>query len=242
MRQNPNVSYTVQSTATPEPAAPAFEGFPWTLPGPLEWGQQRKHFQMAFKRIIDIVVAATLLLILAPLLLIVALAIKLDSPGPVFYPHDRVGQHGRRFRMLKFRSMHVDAEKAKQGLLSQNDTDLPLFKMKNDPRRTRVGNIIRRFSIDEFPQLINVLQGHMSLVGPRPALPEEAQQYTDYHAHRVIAVPGMTGLWQVSGRSLLKFEQMVELDVRYAREWSVWLDLFILLKTIPVILSGKGAY
>jgi lipopolysaccharide/colanic/teichoic acid biosynthesis glycosyltransferase len=144
--------------------------------------------------------------------------------------------------MYKFRSMVVDAEKAKQGILPLNETDAPLFKMKNDPRRTRVGQLIRRFSVDEFPQLINVLQGHMSLVGPRPGLPEEAAQYNDYHAHRVVAVPGMAGLWQTSGRSLLPFEKMVELDVMYAKEWSIWLDIVILIKTVPVILGGKGAY
>jgi lipopolysaccharide/colanic/teichoic acid biosynthesis glycosyltransferase len=208
----------------------------------LIWGQKRKHFQMAFKRILDVIVASFLIVLFGIPLIIVAIAVKLDSPGPVFYPHDRVGQNGKRFRMYKFRSMYVDADKAKAGLLNKNETDAPLFKMKHDPRRTRVGGIIRRFSIDEFPQLLNVWMGHMSLVGPRPALPEEAEQYTDYHAHRVVAVPGMTGLWQVSGRSLLSFEQMVDLDVRYAREWSVWLDLFILIKTVPVILGGKGAY
>ncbi|MDO8614700.1 MAG: sugar transferase [Dehalococcoidia bacterium] len=214
----------------------------WNLPGTLVWGQQAKHFQMAFKRIMDCLVAGALLAIMAVPLVLVALAIKLDSSGPVFYPHERVGQNGRRYRMLKFRSMYVDAAKAKAALLDQNETDAPLFKIRNDPRRTKVGQIIRRFSIDEFPQLINVLQGHMSLVGPRPALPEEAAQYSDYHAHRVVAVPGMTGLWQVSGRSLLTFEEMVTLDVQYARNWSVKLDILILLRTIPVILGGKGAY
>jgi lipopolysaccharide/colanic/teichoic acid biosynthesis glycosyltransferase len=232
----------VQTTQVEGATSSAVESLQWNLPGSLVWGQQKKHFQMAFKRVVDVAVASSLLLLLAVPLVIVAIMVKLDSPGPVFYPHDRIGHHGRKFRMFKFRSMFVDAEKAKAGLLSQNETDAPLFKMKHDPRRTRVGNLIRRFSIDEFPQLINVVQGHMSLVGPRPALPEEAAAYSDYHAHRVIAVPGMTGLWQVSGRSLLPFEQMVELDVRYARDWSVWLDIFIIVKTIPVILGGKGAY
>lgn len=214
----------------------------WNLPGTLVWGQQTKHFQMAFKRIIDVLLAASLLALLAVPLTLVAIAIKLDSPGPIFYPHERVGHNGRRFRMLKFRSMYVDAEKAKAGLLDQNETDAPLFKIRDDPRRTRIGQLIRRFSIDEFPQLINVLQGHMSIVGPRPGLPEEAAQYNDYHAHRVVAIPGMTGLWQVSGRSLLPFDEMVELDVQYARNWSIKLDLLILIKTVPVIIGGKGAY
>ncbi len=242
MEQRSQVSYTVRSSGQPGAVSPIAEALEWNLPGTLVWGQQTKHFQMAFKRIMDVIVASALLLFMAIPLAMVAIAIKLDSPGPVLYPHERVGHNGRRFRLYKFRSMVVDAEKAKQGLLSRNETDAPLFKMKVDPRRTRVGQIIRRFSIDEFPQLINVLQGHMSLVGPRPALPEEAALYNDDDAHRVVAVPGMTGLWQVSGRSLLPFDRMVELDVEYARRWSIWLDVMVLLKTIPVILGGKGAY
>jgi lipopolysaccharide/colanic/teichoic acid biosynthesis glycosyltransferase len=218
------------------------EGLEWNLPSTLVWGQQRKHFQMTFKRILDVVIASILLALMAIPLILVAIAIKIDSAGPVFYPHVRVGHNGRRFRMFKFRSMVVDAEQAKQGLLDQNETDAPLFKIANDPRRTRAGQFIRRFSIDEFPQLINVLQGHMSLVGPRPGLPEEAAQYNEVNARRVVAVPGMAGLWQVSGRSALPFEKMVELDVYYARNWSLWLDLQILIRTIPVILGGKGAY
>lgn len=214
----------------------------WDLPPTLVWGQQAKHFQMAFKRTFDVVVASTALAVLAIPLALVAVAIKCTSRGPVFYAHDRVGHNGRRFRMYKFRSMVVDAEHVKDGLLQENETDFPLFKMKRDPRRTRVGQFIRRFSIDELPQLINVLQGHMSLVGPRPALYEEAVHYNAYHAHRVVAVPGLTGLWQVSGRSLLTFEEMVALDLEYARSWSILVDLKILARTIPVIISGTGAY
>jgi lipopolysaccharide/colanic/teichoic acid biosynthesis glycosyltransferase len=236
-----SVSYSLRASGSAEPAA-QLEALSWSLPQALVWGQKRKHFQMAFKRIIDVVAASILIVLFAIPLIVVAIAIKLDSPGPVFYPHYRVGQNGRRFRMFKFRSMYVDAEKVKEGLLEKNETDAPLFKMKHDPRRTRVGGVIRRFSIDEFPQLLNVWMGQMSLVGPRPALPEEAELYSDSDAFRVIAVPGMTGLWQVSGRSLLTFDQMVELDVKYASEWSVWLDIFILFKTIPVIVGGKGAY
>ncbi len=242
MADRRNVSFSVQTRGSVDAVPVADERLEWDLPGTLVWGQQAKHFQMTFKRIIDVVVASVLLALLAALLIVVAFAIKIDSPGPVFYPHVRVGHNGRRFRMFKFRSMVVDADKAKQGLLSQNETDAPLFKISNDPRRTRVGQFIRRFSIDEFPQLINVLQGHMSLVGPRPGLPDEAAQYDSNDAHRVVAVPGMTGLWQVSGRSLLSFEEMVELDVQYARNWSIWLDLMTLIKTVPVILGGKGAY
>lgn len=242
MDERSNVSYSVQTPRSVDLITAGEDRLEWNLPGALVWGQQRKHFQMALKRIMDVLLASILLALMAVPLALVAVAIKIDSRGPIFYPHERVGHNGRRFRMYKFRSMVVDAEKAKQGILPQNETDAPLFKMKNDPRRTRVGQFIRRFSIDEFPQLINVLQGHMSLVGPRPGLPEEAAQYNDYHAHRVVAIPGMAGLWQVSGRSLLTFEKMVELDVMYAREWSIWLDIVILIKTVPVILGGKGAY
>lgn len=242
MDDSGRASYTVRSAGGVEAVPAVIETLDWNLPATLVWGQQRKHFQMAFKRILDVTIASVLLTVMAVPLLLIAIAIKLDSTGPVFYPHIRVGHNGRRFRMYKFRSMVVDAEQAKYGLLPNNETDAPLFKIKDDPRRTRIGKLIRRFSIDEFPQLINVMQGHMSLVGPRPGLPEEAALYNDYHAHRVIAVPGMTGLWQVSGRSLLPFERMVELDVQYARDWSIWLDVKILLRTVGVIVGGRGAY
>jgi lipopolysaccharide/colanic/teichoic acid biosynthesis glycosyltransferase len=220
-------------------ASPPLE---WNLPGTLVWGQPTKHFQMALKRTLDVAVAGVLLILGAIPLALVALAIRIDSPGPILYPHERIGHNGRRFRMYKFRSMVADADAVKRGLLALNQTDTPLFKMSDDPRRTRVGRFIRRFSIDELPQLFNVLSGQMSLVGPRPALPEEAAQYNHEDAHRVVAVPGLTGLWQVSGRSLLTFSEMVDLDVEYARTWSIWLDLKILLRTLPVVVSGRGAY
>ena len=218
------------------------EAFAWELPGALNWGQQVKHFQMALKRTTDIAICgAAIILLLIPLLLVTC-AIKIDSRGPVFFKQGRLGHNGKRFTMYKFRSMVADAEAAKLGLLGANEQDAPLFKIKNDPRRTTVGKFLRRFSIDEFPQLFNVLLGHMSLVGPRPALYEEASQYDSYHAHRIVAVPGMTGLWQVNGRSALKFQEMVEMDLRYARDWSFFMDVAILVKTVPTILSGKGAY
>ncbi len=241
-QQRSHTSFSVQGSIPIEAVDASGETLAWNLPASLVWGQQAKHFQMAFKRILDIALASVLLLIVAVPLVLVGIAIRLDSPGPVFFPQDRIGHNGRRFRMYKFRSMFVDAEAAKKGLLDQNQTDGPLFKIHDDPRRTRVGQFIRRLSIDEFPQLLNVLLGHMSLVGPRPALPEEAVQYNDHHAYRVVAVPGMTGLWQVGGRSLLTFEEMVEMDLQYAINWSIWLDLKILLRTIPVILTGRGAY
>lgn len=218
------------------------EAFTWELPGALGWGQQVKHFQMALKRSTDILISGAAIILLAVPLLLVMIAIKLDSRGPVFFKQERVGHNGKRFTMYKFRSMVANAEAARLGLMGANEQDAPLFKIKNDPRRTAVGKFIRRFSVDEFPQLFNVFCGHMSLVGPRPALYEEAEQYDSYHAHRIIAVPGMTGFWQVNGRSALKFNEMVEMDLRYARDWSYFMDVAILLKTVPVILSGKGAY
>ncbi len=218
------------------------EAFAWELPGALAWGQQVKHFQMVAKRTTDIVISGAAIMLLAIPLLLVMLAIKIDSRGPVFFKQDRVGHNGKPFTMYKFRSMVADAEAARSGLRGANEQDAPLFKIKDDPRRTRVGKFIRRFSIDELPQLFNVLLGHMSLVGPRPALYEEASQYDSYHAHRIVAVPGMTGLWQVNGRSALKFQEMVEMDLRYARDWSFFMDVAILVKTVPTILSGKGAY
>ena len=222
---------------------PALDGALRGLPAPLAWGQQRKHFQMVMKRLLDVAAATALLLATALPMAIIALAIKLDSRGPVFHVQHRVGYGGRHFRMYKFRSMVVGADAAKAGLRNQSETDAPLFKMRHDPRRTRVGHVIRRFSLDEMPQLFNVLQGHMSLVGPRPALVEEAgEPLSADHAHRVLAVPGMTGLWQVNGRSLLSFREMVALDITYAREWSFLMDLRILLRTIPVVLRGTGAY
>ncbi len=241
-QRHSRTSFTVQDSA-PVEVAGAFGKTPeWNVPASLVWGQQTKHFQMAFKRILDIAVASVLLLILAVPLMLVATAIKIDSPGPVFFPDNRIGHKGRRFRMLKFRSMFVDAKAAKKGLIDQNDTDAPLFKMRNDPRRTRVGHLIRRFSIDEFPQLLNVLLGDMSLVGPRPFVPDEVSEHSHWRLGRLLAVPGMTGLWQVSGRSALPFEELVELDLSYVNRWSLWLDLVILLRTVPAVISGKGAY
>lgn len=215
----------------------------WGLPAPIAWGQQTHHFQMVLKRLLDLLIGAVALAVLAVPMALIIVAIKLDSRGPVFFVQERIGYSGRPFRMYKFRSMVVNAEAARSGLMDRNEADAPLFKMRNDPRRTRVGQFIRRFSLDELPQIFNVIRGHMSLVGPRPALVEEAgNPLSRYHAHRALAVPGLTGLWQVSGRSLLSFEEMVAMDIRYAQQWSLWLDLSILVRTVPVILSGKGAY
>jgi exopolysaccharide biosynthesis polyprenyl glycosylphosphotransferase len=194
------------------------------------------------KRVSDIVFVSLGLLALAPLLALIALAVKLDSPGPVFYGQLRVGKDGRQFRMLKFRSMVVNAEKRLEDLLAHNEATGPLFKMRRDPRVTRVGRFIRRWSLDELPQLFNVLRGEMSLVGPRPPLPSEIAKYEDWQLGRLRAVPGVTGLWQVSGRSEVPFHDMVRLDLHYIRNWSLSLDVEILLRTIPAVLTSRGAY
>jgi exopolysaccharide biosynthesis polyprenyl glycosylphosphotransferase len=194
------------------------------------------------KRIVDIVVTGLLLLVLWPLLLLVAIAIKLDSPGPVLFTQTRVGQHGKRFQVFKFRSMEHGAEEQVPALSEKNEATGPLFKIKDDPRRTRTGRLIRRTSLDEFPQLINVLRGEMSWVGPRPGLPLEVEKYEPWQRQRLDVPQGITGLPQVSGRSDLTFDEQCLLDIYYIENWSLSLDLTILLRTIPQVLSGKGAY
>lgn len=200
------------------------------------------HATLFLKRALDILVSVSMLILLAPLFLVTAIAIKLDSRGPVFYSQTRLGKWGRPFKMYKFRSMVVGADKMKAELLSQNESGGVIFKMKRDPRITRVGRIIRKLSIDELPQLVNVLKGEMSLVGPRPALPNEVEEYTFDDRRRLEVKPGLTGLWQISGRSDLDFRQQVRLDVAYIESQSFWQDIKILFKTIPVVLLGKGAY
>jgi exopolysaccharide biosynthesis polyprenyl glycosylphosphotransferase len=195
-----------------------------------------------FKRAVDLVLVSLGLLVLAPVLLLVAAAIKLDSPGPVLFRQERVGKNGRRFWIFKFRSMCLDADRQLEKLRLRNEATGPLFKIREDPRVTRVGRVLRRWSIDELPQLLNVLRGEMSLVGPRPPLPSEVEQYEDWQLGRLRAVPGLTGLWQVSGRSEVPFHDMVRLDLHYIRNWSMALDIEILLRTIPAVLSNRGAY
>lgn len=198
-------------------------------------------FQLFVKRLTDLICSALLLVLLSPLLLMTAVAVKLTSPGPVFFGQERIGMNKRRFRLLKFRSMVVDAEDRKKDLAHLNEMDGPTFKIRNDPRVTRVGSILRKFSIDELPQLINVFKGEMSLVGPRPPLLSEVDLYDWSDRRRLSIKPGITCLWQVSGRNQLTFDEWMVLDRRYIDNWSVWLDLKILLKTIPVVLGGKGA-
>jgi exopolysaccharide biosynthesis polyprenyl glycosylphosphotransferase len=194
------------------------------------------------KRAFDMLVAATMILVGMPVWLLVAASIKLDSRGSVFYRQQRVGQDGELFGMFKFRSMCSDADRRLADLESHNEASGPLFKMKNDPRVTRVGRWMRKFSIDEFPQLLNVIRGEMSLVGPRPPLPHETTQYTEHHWRRMEVPPGMTGLWQVSGRSRLTFEEMVRLDLFYIENWSVGFDIALIARTVPAVLVARGAY
>ncbi|WP_376788436.1 undecaprenyl-phosphate glucose phosphotransferase [Thermoflexus sp.] len=199
-------------------------------------------WQFRLKRAMDLVLAALLLLLSAPLMALIALAIKLDSPGPVIFRQVRVGKEGRLFTMYKFRTMRVGAEQEQERLRALNEASGPLFKIRNDPRVTRVGRILRRLSLDELPQLINVLKGEMSLVGPRPPVPAEVEAYKPWQRQRLAAVPGMTGLWQISGRSDLTFDEMCLLDIYYIENWSPLLDLEIMLRTIPRVLMGEGAY
>jgi exopolysaccharide biosynthesis polyprenyl glycosylphosphotransferase len=194
------------------------------------------------KEVVDRVGAALLLVLFAPVLLGLAGWIRVSSPGPVLFRQIRVGRGGRQFSIFKFRSMYVDAEARLAELRHLNDNDGVLFKMRDDPRVTSVGRWLRRLSLDELPQLFNVVLGHMSLVGPRPPLPEEVAAYPDDVRRRLAVKPGMTGLWQVSGRSDLSWEDAIRLDLRYVENWSLSLDLVILLRTVTAVLRSSGAY
>lgn len=193
------------------------------------------------KRLGDCFFSILLTLVLSPLLLLIALLIKVSSSGPVIYADNRVGLHGKCFRMYKFRTMFDGADLLKAQLMQQNEMQGPAFKMKQDPRITRVGAILRKYSLDELPQLINIFKGEMSLVGPRPPLVQEYEQYQLWHKRRLSVRPGATGLWQVSGRNeISNFDDWVKLDLQYIDQWSVWLDLVILFKTVAVVLKGTG--
>jgi exopolysaccharide biosynthesis polyprenyl glycosylphosphotransferase len=194
------------------------------------------------KRAFDYVVSAFVIVLLLPLWVLIALAVKLTSRGPVFYVDRRIGVGEREFGMFKFRTMYADADQRLAGLESQNEAEGPLFKIRDDPRVTPVGRFLRRFSLDEVPQVLNVLKGEMSLVGPRPLPLRDYALLDPWHRKRYLVLPGMTGLWQISGRSNLGFDDLVRLDFYYLENWSVWMDISVLLKTIPAVIGARGAY
>ena len=216
----------------PGQGVPLFELRPPVVVG-LDW---------SLKRAFDLLVSGALALLALPFWALIAAAVKLDSPGPVFYRDRRIGLGEREFGMFKFRSMYVDAGERQAALEAANEASGPLFKIKDDPRVTRVGKLLRRYSIDELPQLINVLRGEMSLVGPRPLPLRDYVQLEDWHRKRYLVLPGMTGLWQVSGRIELTFDDLVRLDFYYLENWSIWLDISILAKTLPAVAARRGAY
>jgi exopolysaccharide biosynthesis polyprenyl glycosylphosphotransferase len=210
--------------------------------GYIHYRTDRSHpFQELLKRSIDVAGAAMALTVLAPLLLLVVALIKLDSRGPVFFPQLRVGLRGRMFRMVKFRSMVVDADAKQRALLAANEQTGPVFKMKHDPRITRVGRFIRRYSIDELPQFWNVLVGDMSLVGPRPPLLKEVEAYEPWQRRRLSVRPGLTCFWQVAGRNAITFKEWMYLDLQYITQRSLFTDLRLIARTIPAVVSGSGA-
>jgi exopolysaccharide biosynthesis polyprenyl glycosylphosphotransferase len=197
-------------------------------------------FSLLVKRILDIAASAGLMVVLSPVFLLVGVAIKLDSKGPVFYRQERVGLHGRTFKMVKLRSMCQDADEQLEQLREKNEINGHAFKVEHDPRVTRVGRFLRRCSLDELPQLWNVLRGQMSLVGPRPPLPYEVERYDIWHRRRLSMKPGMTGLWQVGARRSPEFDRWVEKDLEYIDSWSLWLDVKIIARTVPSMLGGQG--
>jgi exopolysaccharide biosynthesis polyprenyl glycosylphosphotransferase len=216
----------------PGEGMPLFELRPPVLAG-WEWG---------VKRSFDIVVSTLVIVAGSPMWAAIACAIKLTSPGPVFYRDQRIGLGDRPFGMMKFRTMYADAAERQAALEVDNEASGPLFKIKDDPRVTRVGGFLRRFSLDELPQVLNVLWGEMSLVGPRPLPIRDYEQLQEWHRRRYLVLPGMTGLWQVSGRIDLSFDDLVRLDFYYIENWSIWLDISILAKTLPAVLARRGAY
>ena len=201
----------------------------------------KKLFQLIFKTYLEFIITLGIFFVFSPILMIIPILIKLNSKGPVFFTQERVGYHGRKFNLLKFRTMTVDAEKKLKDLMSDNEQSGPVFKIENDPRITEIGKFLRKFSLDELPQLYNVIRGEMNLVGPRPPLPSEVQQYEPEWRRRLNMKPGITGLWQVTGRNnIIDFKDWVALDLKYIDEWSLKLDLIIILKTIPQMLKGSG--
>jgi exopolysaccharide biosynthesis polyprenyl glycosylphosphotransferase len=206
---------------------------------------QRTRFSpglAATKRVIDLVLGSIAMLVALPVMGVVAVAIRLEDGLPVLYRQARLGKDGKPFTMYKFRSMVMRAEEQRHELEDLNEATGPIFKINGDPRVTKVGRFIRRYSLDELPQIFNVMRGDMSLVGPRPPLPSEVEEYNAWECRRLGVVPGITGLWQVLGRSELTFEEMVSLDLNYIWNWSPWLDIQIMARTVGAVLHGRGAY
>ena len=199
-------------------------------------------FYEVIKRVIDVVCSFVGVLVLSPLFVVIAIIIKFTSKGPVFFSQKRVGRDGKEFKMYKFRSMVVNAEELKEKLAAQNEMSGPMFKMKDDPRVTKVGKFIRKTSIDELPQLFNVLKGDMSLVGPRPSLPKEVAQFDEWMYRRLEVKPGLTCYWQVSGRNNIDFEDWMKLDVKYVEERNLWIDIKLIFKTVGVLFGDKNAH
>lgn len=205
--------------------------------------QRERYGYRLIKRLFDVCASFTALVLLSPMFLVVAIAIKAeDSQGKVFYSQIRVGKGGKRFKMYKFRSMVSNADELLKTLISENDVDGAMFKMKLDPRVTKVGSFIRKYSIDELPQLVNVLKGNMSLVGPRPPLEREVKEYTDYDKQRLYVKPGCTGLWQATVRNSVGFDEMVRLDLIYVQKRSLKFDLWIIFRTVKIMFRPNGAY
>ncbi|MBS4957078.1 MAG: sugar transferase [Clostridium sp.] len=206
-------------------------------------GKSSMEFSLyeVIKRLIDVVCSFLGVLVLSPLFIIIAIIIKTTSKGPVFFSQKRVGKNGKEFNMYKFRSMVVNAEELKEKLADQNEMSGPMFKMKDDPRVTKVGKFIRKTSIDELPQLWNVLKGDMSLVGPRPSLPKEVAQFEEWMYKRLEVKPGLTCYWQVSGRNNIDFEDWMKLDIKYVDERSTWIDIKLIFKTVGVLFGDKNA-
>lgn len=194
------------------------------------------------KRLFDIVAATCGIIILSPLMIIIAVLIKAEDHGPIFYKQVRVGKNGKTFKMYKFRSMFINADKMLDKLKEQNDVDGPMFKMKDDPRVTKIGHFIRKHSLDELPQFFNVLKGDMSLVGPRPPLPSEVEEYSEYDKQRLFVIPGCTGLWQATERNEVGFNEMVQLDIQYIQRASFTFDLWIIWKTVGIVIKPNGSY
>jgi exopolysaccharide biosynthesis polyprenyl glycosylphosphotransferase len=225
-----------------------YDGLTWSSPIeyigqfptiPLHWGQQNE-VSLLLKRGFDIVLSILILTVISPLLLAIAIAVRLDSRGPIFYSSERIGKKGRVFRCTKFRTMVFDAEQRRADVMHMNESEGVLFKISNDPRITRLGRFLRKYSLDELPQFINVLRGEMSIVGPRPPLASEVREYKLSNLRRLDVTPGITGLWQVQARQDPSFDNYISLDVTYIEKWSLWLDFKIILRTIGVVLAGTG--